>query len=487
MMCTVVALLIAPARADAQATAPTTLPDLSIDAAFERLNSTRDLRDLQEALASGLAAVASQREQAQLGKTPPSDPAKRAIACRLDLLEAELNHCAGAAAQENDPRRMAYLQKSAAQFRTARIAYREIPIAMAGYAGESRVLRDLGQLPRSDRVLDPVILQLKDNYLANLNMRQLQIQRMLWIERLRNTQLRDPKEASDLIKQIAASKLLRDASDAEKKALSDTGVSFNPILEIVKSMPTTVPTVTAAKLNSAGMQDVLKDIRSRGLDVCFVLDATESMGPYIDQSKARFGDIVSIVTQMLGDGGPATRNARTAPIRFGLVAFKDYGDDYGIGATRQLPLTNDTKKLQAAFDEVIAGGGGDIPEPIDQALRVATANTMGWNRRRKNVIVLVSDAPVHGSGRDVAYAIARAFNQKVQGEINVIDVGGTVNGKRVRNTVLPDLQRIADEGRGSAFLLADEQAFWRHLIVSIFGSRYEEDVQGILDEYTQKK
>ncbi|HTL31268.1 MAG TPA: hypothetical protein VL282_18695, partial [Tepidisphaeraceae bacterium] len=66
-------------------------------------------------------------------------------------------------------------------------------------------------------------------------------------------------------------------------------------------------------------------------------------------------------------------------------------------------------------------------------------------------------------------------------------VGGTVNGKRVRNTVLPDLQRIADEGRGSAFLLADEQAFWRHLIVSIFGSRYEEDVQGILDEYTQKK
>jgi hypothetical protein len=79
----------------------------------------------------------------------------------------------------------------------------------------------------------------------------------------------------------------------------------------------------------------------------------------------------------------------------------------------------------------------------------------------------------------------------------VIDVGGvvtvTVGGSttqptqatKARTGILSDLQGIAREGGGSAFLLDDEQAFWRHLIVQIFGQRYEQDIQQIIDTYVR--
>jgi hypothetical protein len=56
----------------------------------------------------------------------------------------------------------------------------------------------------------------------------------------------------------------------------------------------------------------------------------------------------------------------------------------------------------------------------------------------------------------------------------------------MRETVREDLQRIAQEGNGSAFLLEDDREFWRHLIVSIFGRRYEQDVQQLVDKYVKQ-
>jgi len=183
-------------------------------------------------------------------------------------------------------------------------------------------------------------------------------------------------------------------------------------------------------------------------------------------------------------------------IRFGIVAFKDYGDEYGIEATRSLPLTTDIAKLQKALDDVAAGGGGDIPEPLNEALKAATSSKMGWSRQRKSVIVMVTDAPCHSLTRDMAIQEARGFAKQIGGQINVIDVGGVIPSSgattqqgsqtQARTGVLADLQGIAREGGGFAFLLADEQAFWRHLIVSIFGQRFEQDIQQIIDTYVKQ-
>ncbi len=169
----------------------------------------------------------------------------------------------------------------------------------------------------------------------------------------------------------------------------------------------------------SGLGGMLDDMRHRGLDVVFVLDATDSMSPFIGQGKARLRQIVNVVSNLVGVGQPGSR---ANGLRFGLVAFKDYGDDYGIGATKSFPLTIDTNKLQKAIDQITAGGGGDIPEPLDAALKAATDRSMGWRQERKSVIVLVTDAPCHSLSREIAFQDAAHFAKSMGGEINVIDV-----------------------------------------------------------------
>ena len=228
------------------------------------------------------------------------------------------------------------------------------------------------------------------------------------------------------------------------------------------------------KGTSGDFQGHIVGLRRRGLDVVLILDATDSMAPYIEQAKRRLHQIVGVISGLVNEESrPATR------VRVGVVAFKDYGDDYGSDATKRLELTGDIAKVRRFLDGIVAGGGGDDPEPIHEALKVATsAKRMGWQRHRVNAIVLVGDAPVHAGGRAEALDLARQFTKQLGGSISTIDVGGDQ-----RDTPLPDFVRIARTGAGSEFVLKDEQAFWRHLIVSVFGRRFEQDVQQIVDRY----
>ena len=103
------------------------------------------------------------------------------------------------------------------------------------------------------------------------------------------------------------------------------------------------------------------------------------------------------------------------------------------------------------------------------------------------MIVLVSDAPIHSIGRQYAFEIAKKFAKgKGKGQINVIDVGGSRHAGQPRSVVLADLAGIAKAGNGSAFLLSDQQSFWRHLIVSVFGRQFERDVEQIVKQFTKE-
>ena len=118
-----------------------------------------------------------------------------------------------------------------------------------------------------------------------------------------------------------------------------------------------------------------------------------------------------------------------------------------------------------------AGGGGDVPEPIHKALAVATSrNDMQWRAGRQSIIILVGDAPVHTSGRKAAVELAGQFARAMRGQVNTIDVGAD------RRQVLPDFADIARAGKGSAFQLREADRFWQHLIVTVFGKEYEQDV-----------
>jgi hypothetical protein len=199
------------------------------------------------------------------------------------------------------------------------------------------------------------------------------------------------------------------------------------------------------------------------------------MEPFIDQAKERLHAIMDLVNELV----PGTR--------FGVVAYKDYGDDYGTHAVLTLALTTDAAAVREFINKIVAGGGGDLPEPIHEALAAATdRKLLEWGARRKQVIVLVGDSPIHSTGRQAAYGIAADFAKR-GGTLNVIDVGGAAHIRLQREMVQPDLQTIAHKGKGAAFLLQDADAFWRHLVTSVFDERFKADVETIIEQYVRRK
>ena len=120
----------------------------------------------------------------------------------------------------------------------------------------------------------------------------------------------------------------------------------------------------------------------------FLQDATGSQQPYIDEAK---NSIQNVYDALIRAG---TWDVNT--IRFGVVAFRDYGDsDY---VTKNLQLTNDMGSIVQFLDKIKAQDGGDVPEAQTDALNAALQ--MNWSDNSTKIVVLITDSPPHGTGED---------------------------------------------------------------------------------------
>jgi hypothetical protein len=124
------------------------------------------------------------------------------------------------------------------------------------------------------------------------------------------------------------------------------------------------------------------------VEVVFVLDTTGSMGGLIAGAKQKIWSIVNEIAK----GKP------TPEIKLGLVGYRDKGDQY---ITTTTDLTTDLDAVYAKLMAFKAGGGGDGPEHVNQALYEAV-HKMSWSEGRKTlkVIFLVGDAPPHMDYKD---------------------------------------------------------------------------------------
>jgi hypothetical protein len=118
----------------------------------------------------------------------------------------------------------------------------------------------------------------------------------------------------------------------------------------------------------------------KSVELAFILDTTGSMAEEIDAIKST----VSAVADKLGP-------QQALSLRVGLVAYKDYGDIY---VTKTFPFTTDLVQLRASIASLSAGGGGDIPEAVNEALHVA--GQLDWHDDAfARFAFLVADAPPH--------------------------------------------------------------------------------------------
>jgi Mg-chelatase subunit ChlD len=119
------------------------------------------------------------------------------------------------------------------------------------------------------------------------------------------------------------------------------------------------------------------------IEVCFVLDTTGSMGGLIEGAKQK---IWSIANEMI--------SAQPTPeLKLGLIGYRDRGDEYVV---KSFSLTDDIDAIYGHLREFQAGGGGDAPESVNEALAEAI-HRMPWTSDSKvlKIIFLVGDAPPH--------------------------------------------------------------------------------------------
>jgi hypothetical protein len=116
----------------------------------------------------------------------------------------------------------------------------------------------------------------------------------------------------------------------------------------------------------------------QSIDIALVLDCTGSMGDEIDWLKSEIGSIA----QQLSAAQP------NLTVRWALVQYKDVVDEY---VTKVTDFT-DLQTFETALNAAQAGGGGDIPEALDQA--VAAVPQLSWSSTAR-VVFHVADAPHH--------------------------------------------------------------------------------------------
>jgi hypothetical protein len=168
------------------------------------------------------------------------------------------------------------------------------------------------------------------------------------------------------------------------------------------------------------------------LDLVFVLDTTGSMRHEIADLQANLIGIVRVLSRLAGS------------LQVGLVAFKDQGDEY---LTQAFPLRPMSSGAAAALVDFVgrlsAKGGGDDPEPVDEALRVALA--MPWRAEAMGQIIVIGDAPAHEyrmrQTMELAGQFRRAAGQAAPRTVSAILTSGNLESRAF-------FERLAAAGGG---------------------------------------
>lgn len=141
--------------------------------------------------------------------------------------------------------------------------------------------------------------------------------------------------------------------------------------------------VNALKTVETSVEKVLKTETNDGLDLCFVVDTTGSMGDDIDNAKDNMESILAHLAEK-------TENYRVA-----LIDYRDYPertgyyDDYPYRV--QLTFANNNESITEAINGLDLGDGGDGDETVYSALMSAVE--LDWRMDAKKVIIILGDAP----------------------------------------------------------------------------------------------
>ncbi|PKK62842.1 hypothetical protein RhiirC2_638202, partial [Rhizophagus irregularis] len=115
------------------------------------------------------------------------------------------------------------------------------------------------------------------------------------------------------------------------------------------------------------------------VDLCFVLDCTNSMGPYIDAAR----DCILQVINYIKHTNPSIE------LRVGFCGYRDHIDRHD--RLKSLDFTDQYEKFTTYLQSVLPYGGGDTPEDVLGGLNEAITK-MKWKNGTR-VLLHIGDSP----------------------------------------------------------------------------------------------
>lgn len=181
------------------------------------------------------------------------------------------------------------------------------------------------------------------------------------------------------------------------------GDSFSGLLNANQSV------VNALKTVKTPVNRVLRTEVDDGLDLCFVVDTTGSMGDDIQNAKENMARILEHLANK-------THNYRVA-----LIDYRDYPSrsydsrDYPYHIQLQFSENNDA--IINAINHLDLGDGGDNAETVYSALMAATR--MDWREDAKKVIIILGDAPPLDPEPETGYTYEKVIFALLKADIGI--------------------------------------------------------------------
>ena len=143
----------------------------------------------------------------------------------------------------------------------------------------------------------------------------------------------------------------------------------------------------------ADLEGYIDDLGRRSVDLGICLDCTASMSAELSEAQGGIDDLMIFVGDVV------------LSLRVAIVGYRDRRDEF---LTRAWDFTTDIDVARGRLWSLAAAGGGDTPEAVYPALKLAYSK-FSWHPDHTKVLVLIGDAPPHvGLGTPCIEMAARA-------------------------------------------------------------------------------
>ena len=167
--------------------------------------------------------------------------------------------------------------------------------------------------------------------------------------------------------------------------------------------------VNALQTRDHTVKEVVSKSGTAGLDLCFVVDTTGSMGDDIGNAKEHMSEILNQLSE------------KTEDYRVALIDYRDYasrthdGNDYP--CRLQLAFTSDPDAITEAINALDLGYGGDEEETVYSGLMEAVRQE--WRPDAKKVIIVLGDAAPLDPEPETGYTYDDVLTALITAEIGI--------------------------------------------------------------------